>query len=115
MKLDPRNWVQRPEGFVHQQDRRVRRKRPRKANALTLSSREWIGQAIAEGVSLETDQREQLVDARGDPLAIPVREPRNQGDVVADCVMWKETDVLNRITRLPTERNLVPFTDAASR
>ena len=46
VQLCPRDRVQRPEGFVHQQDVRVPRQRARDAHPLFLSTTELVGMLL---------------------------------------------------------------------
>src|SRR6185436_10958494 len=61
--------VERGEGLVHQQDRRIGRERARQTDALSLTAAQLHGIAAFELIEGEADQLEELATA----LAAPVR------------------------------------------
>ncbi len=64
LNLSPGNRIECAEWFIHQQNRRVRGKRPSQADALLLSAGELAGIALGKLVRRQTYQGQHLLDPR---------------------------------------------------
>ena len=78
--------VDRAERLVHEQDRRVRRQRPRHADPLSLAAGELVRVAGAVRPRVEPDELEQLADPRPAPS---FDQPSRCGTVATFCaIVW---------------------------
>ena len=89
--------VDRAERLVHQQHRRVGGERPGDADALLLATGELAGVAVAVLRRVEADQVEQLVDALGDPLLVPLEQLGDHRDVGADREVREQPGALDDV------------------
>ena len=103
-----RDRIERAERLVHQQDRRVARQRARHADALTLAARQLIGPAPGVLGRRQSDQLEQLFDARRDAPVVPTEEPRHHRDVLRDAHVRKQSDFLHHVADPPPELERIP-------
>ncbi len=71
LQLPPRDRIERAEGLVHQQHRRIGGERPGDADALTLAARQLVGPSTGVVPVGQPDQVEQLAHARPDPRGDP--------------------------------------------
>ncbi len=70
--------VERAERLVHQEQRRIRGERAGQADALPLAAGQFIGPAAAIVGGLESDQRQQLVDASRETRRRPAEQSRHE-------------------------------------
>src|SRR3989449_9750609 len=68
LQLDACDRIERPEGLVEQEERRIGGERSGDADPLALPTRQLMGVAPAEHARIEADQGEELTHARGDAL-----------------------------------------------
>ncbi len=93
--------VDRAERLVHQHQRRVGGQRAGDADALALAARQLGRVAARDAVDLlETDEPEQLVDARRDPGPLPAQQPGDGRDVVGDRQVREQADLLDDVADL---------------
>ena len=96
--------IDRAERLVHQHQRRVGRERPRHAHALALPAGQLSGIAVAHAIPVETDEVEQLLNARRDATLAPAEQARNRGHVLGDSLMREQPDLLDHVADLPAQR-----------
>ena len=106
-----RDPVDRPEGFIHEQDRGVGTEGPSHTHALTLPTRKLMGITMSELLRIEADQFEQVIDATADPLLVPPEKPGHRGHVVRDAHVRKEADVLNDVAHPQAKHDRVDMGD----
>src|SRR5690349_5723555 len=99
-----RDAIDRPERFVHQQDRWVRGEGARETDALPLAAGKLMRVAVAIVGGVESDKREQLVDALGDALVVPLPQPRHRADIGADRHVREQARLLDDVAHLQSKR-----------
>src|SRR3712207_3908075 len=90
LQATARDRIERSKRFVHQHDLGIGCQRPCDAYPLLFAARKLARVAFAIIVR-QTDQVEQLVDARVDLPALPAQQPWYSRDVVFDAHVWKKT------------------------
>ncbi len=95
--------VDRPEGLVHEHDRRVHRERPGDADALPLAARQLVREAVAVLRGVQADQRQQLVRAGPQPFLRPAEQARHGRHVVADGLVREQPHLLDDVADAPTQ------------
>src|SRR5487761_1774981 len=85
-----RDAVDSSERLVHQKDRRVGPQGARGGGAL-------VRIPVAILARVESDQLEELLDARLDPCFVPIPQPRHGADVVADRHVREQASVLDHV------------------
>ena len=101
--------IERAERLVHQQQRRIRGEGAGEADALALAAGQFVGPAAAIHGRLESDQRQQLVDASGDARRRPAKQLRDQRNVVGDGEVREQAGVLNHVTGPPAQDDRIPL------
>lgn len=109
VQLGTRDRIERSKRLVHQEHRRIGRKRAGQADALPLPTGQLVWPSGSETPGVQADQREQLVDPLVDSCAIPLEKSRNDRDVVRHREMWEEPDILNGIADMPPKRRRLPL------
>ena len=84
--------------LVHQQHRRVDRKRARDADPLRLSAGELVRIAVGELCGRQRQHRQQFFGARATAGALPSQKARHDADVLGDSHVWKQSDLLDHVT-----------------
>ncbi len=110
-----RHRVERAEGFVHQDDARLRGERARNADALALAAGKFMRKAVAVLRAVELHQIEQFVDPRGD---FGFRCPEQAGrdaDIGRDAHMRKQAAALEHIADPAAQPDRVDSGDILSR
>ncbi len=92
-----------PEGFVHQQHRRVGRQRPRHTDALALSAGELLGEPFAVLVGREPDHLEQFVHALLGAILVPSEQLGHGRHVVPDPDVREQPDLLDHVADPPPQ------------
>ena len=100
----PRDGIERPERFVHQQHRRVARQRPRHADPLLLAARQLVRITAAKRLRCEMQKLQELGDAVADPRARPAQQVRHRRDVLFDGPVREQADRLDRVSHAPAQR-----------
>ena len=103
--------IEGPERLVHQQDRGLRRERPRDAHPLPLPARERRRRPIPVDPRLEADRIEQFVDPFRDPGRRPAHEPGHGADVLAHRPVREQADRLHHVADAPAQRLGGPLAD----
>ena len=118
----PGDRVDRAEGLIHQQHRRVGGQRACHADALLLTAGELPRVAVPVLTGLEADQVEQLVHPVRDALLVPLEQTGDERDVVADGEVGEQAralddvaDVTPELVGVLTGHVLVADQDAAGR
>ena len=109
-----RDRIERAEGLIHQQHFRVRRQRPRHADALLLAARELMRQTPRQ-MRIQTEQRQQLVYPRADAGFRPAEQRRHGGDIFFHRPVGKQTDGLNGVAHAPAQIARVKPADRLAR
>ena len=94
--------IDRAERFVHQQHGGVGSEGPRHADPLALPSGELCRIPI-EHARVERDEVGQLVDTLLDLRLVPVEETGHGGDVLPDCPVREQPDLLDDVADAPPE------------
>ena len=110
VELAARDRIERAEGLVHQQNRRIGGERPRDADALALAARQLF-RAPCRVTRRPAGRPAPAVrrHAFADPLLVPAEQTRHDGDVVAHRQVRKETDFLKDVADVPAEIERVPL------
>src|SRR6266852_2830626 len=108
-----RDGIERAEGLVKNQNRRIGRQSARHSHALPLTARElaWIARCQ---VFRQSDCGEQLAHASFDARLWPVLNSRHQRDVALNREVWKQTTVLNDISDASPQPDRIPLDSATS-
>ena len=86
----PRDPVDCPEGFVHEQDGWVGPERPSHADSLPLPTGELVRKAMCKLRRFKPDELEEIVDTTADPLLVPAEKPGHGCDIVGDVHVRKQ-------------------------
>src|SRR6266566_1414871 len=111
----------RAEGLVHQHERRLGSHRARDADALALAARELRRIPVAHARGIETDEREELVDADSNARGRPAEKLRDGRHVLADGSVREEADLLDDVPDAPAElgrilrKDVLPIDEDLSR
>ena len=97
LRLGADDRIERAERFVHEQERRLGRERPRDADALLLAAREFMRILVGELRGIELEKRQQVFDPRFDPRGVPPEQVRHRGDVACDGSVRKQTVALDHV------------------
>ena len=99
--------VDRAEGLVHQQHRRVGGERAHHADALLLAAGELLGIALQEDRRVEIDHVEQLGSALARLRRRPAEQVRHDADVLLDRHVGEQADLLDDVADRTPQRDLV--------
>jgi hypothetical protein len=99
----PDDRIDRPEGLVHEHDRRVRGERPGDPHALPLTARQLGRKAVAVAAGLQADQRQQLVGALPEALLPPAQQAGHRDRVLADRLVGEEPNLLDHVADAPAQ------------
>ena len=99
----PGDGVDRAEGLVHQQHRRVPAQGPGDADALPFTARELMGKPTPVLVGIQPDQVEQLLHPSVHPGAVPAEEAGHRGDVVRHTPMREQPALLDHVADVPAQ------------
>jgi len=102
LQLASQDRVDRPEGLVHQEHRRVGGECPGDAYPLLLPSRELARITLRHSRG-QPQELEQLERAAAGPGRAPAQQPRHRGDVVGDGPMREEAGVLEHVPDAPAK------------
>ena len=110
----PDDRVDGAERFVHQQQRRFCGECACHADPLLFATGKfaWIPRTVAPGIEL--DEFEQLIDAGGDPCAVPTQEHRHRRDVLRDRHVRKQAGGLNRVADASPQRDRIAAGDIST-
>ena len=97
----PGDGVDRAEGLIHEQHRRIPSQGPGHANALTFAARELVGKPPTVEIGVEADQVEQLPHPGFHPGFVPTEQTRHGGDVVRHAPMWEQAALLDHVADVP--------------
>src|SRR5579883_1477818 len=97
LQFEPRYRIQRAEGLIEQQQRRIGGQRSRYADALPLASGKLAGITPAEILRRQSHLLQQIISALRNVGGLPSFEFGNQADVFADREMGKESDFLDHV------------------
>jgi hypothetical protein len=103
--------VDRPEGLVHQQHRRVGGEGTCDADALPLAAGELVRVPLCEAAVLEADQVEQLVGPGVDLLAVPPEQLGHGRDIGRDRLVREEPGLLDDVAHPPAQLDRVALRD----
>jgi len=95
--------VDRPEGLVHEHERRVRREGTGDTDTLALATRELARISIPVGRRIEPHQGEELLAALATPRRAPAEEARHGRHVLADGLVGEQADLLDDVADGPSE------------
>ena len=109
VNLRARDRIERAKRLVHQQDWRIGGERAGDAHALTLPAGKLVRPPRRKRGRVESNQLEQLADARRDPAFVPAQESRHRRDVLRDAQVWKQSDFLHDVARAAAELERVPL------
>ncbi len=97
LEIIPGNGIHCPKGFVHQHDRRIDRHGPGHTHALHLSPAKLGGIFAAGCLRIKADNLQQFVRPRLDLLLGPAVKTGHYGDIVSNCAMRQQPDLLDHI------------------
>ncbi len=109
LELGAGDGIERAEGLVHKENRRVGGEGAGHADALALAAREFAGAAAGEFARIEADKLEHFVDAGGDAGGIPFFQSGNEGDVFRNREMGEKARLLNNVPDATAKADGVPF------
>ena len=109
-----RNRVDRAEGLVHEQHRRVCREGSGHADPLALTPRELRGVAPREDGRVEPHELEQLGRARLATGPVPAEEGRDRGDVLLDRLVREQAHLLDDVADSPAHLDRVFVRDVVA-
>jgi hypothetical protein len=104
LQLEARDWIERAERLVEQEERRVERERPGHTDPLALTAGQLMRVAGSEHIRLEADELEQLAHALCDAGDGPPLESRQQTDVCGDGEVGEQADLLNHVPDAASQR-----------
>jgi len=104
----PRQRVERPEGLVHQQERRVTRQGPRHSHALPLPAGKLTRVARKKLFRGQANQFKHLPHPPADSLGRPAFQLRHQAHVAFHREVREESCFLDAITDASAQANGVP-------
>ncbi|MNS94377.1 hypothetical protein D3C72_1285920 [compost metagenome] len=99
--------VDRTEGLVHQQHRRIGRQRADHADALLLPARQLARVAAEHQAGIELHHRHQLARALAALLLVPAEQARHHHDVLFDGHVREQADLLDHIADLAAQGHAV--------
>ena len=105
----PRQRVERPEGLVHQQERRVARQGARHSHALPLAAGKLARVARKKLLGWQADQFQHLAHPRADFLRRPAFQLRHQANVAFHREVREEPRFLDDIADASAQANGIPF------
>ena len=79
------------EGFVHQEDGRIRGQSAGHAYPLPLAAGKFARIALGD-LGIESDELQQLVDAFGDSIRVPLLNLRNEADIARHREVGEQAD-----------------------
>ena len=104
LQLIPREWIERAEWLVHEQNLWIRRKRPRHADSLFLSPRKLM--RIARGhFRSEPDHLHQLHNAGTNSVFRPPLNSGDETDIALYGEVRKQADILNHVADVAAQAN----------
>ena len=106
LQLTSHDRVDGAERFVHQQERRVGRKRARHPDALLLSAGELPGVPLRE-FGVKADTLEEFHCRRTGFLLTAAEQPWQRGHVVHDGAVGEQAGVLDDVADSPAQRHAV--------
>jgi len=109
LELGAGDGIERAEGLVHKENRRVGGESAGDADALPLAAREFAGVAAGEFARLEADKLKHFVDAGGGAGGIPFFQSGNEGDVFRNGKMREKARLLNDVADAAAKADGVPF------
>src|SRR5712691_6754148 len=113
LELGAGDGIERAEGLVHEQNRRVGGEGAGDADALTLAAGEFAGAAAGEFARIEADKVEHFVDAGGGAGGIPFFQSGNEGDVFRNREMREKARLLNDVPDAAAKADGIPFQGGA--
>src|SRR2546425_8696663 len=113
LELGAGDGVERAEGLVHEENRRVGGESAGDADALPLATREFAGAAAGEFARIEADKLEHFVNAGGDAGGIPFFQSGNEGDVFRNREMGEKAHLLNNVSDAAAKADGVPIDGGA--
>ena len=99
----PGDGVDRAEGLVHQQDRRIATESPGDTDALTLPTGELVRETPPVLIGVQPDQVEQLLHPGVHPGAVPAEKAGHRRDVVRHAPMGEEPTLLDHVADVPAQ------------
>src|SRR3989442_9403062 len=109
LELGAGDGVERAEGLVHKENRRVGGEGAGDAYALALAAREFAGAAAGEFARIEADKLEHFVNAGGDAGGIPFFQSGNEGDIFRNGKMREKARLLNDVSNAAAQADRIPF------
>jgi hypothetical protein len=114
LKLGAGNGIERTEGLVHKEDRRVGSKSPRYADALALSARKFVRLPRRELDGIKAHEGEKFIDAGGGASGVPMFKSGDKRNVLGHAEMGEKPRFLNYIADAAAEPNGIPFGGGAA-
>ena len=114
LKLGAGDGIERAEGLVHQQDRRIGGEGTGNTHALALAAGEFPGVTMPEFTGVEANKPQHLPDAGGGAGGIPSFQIGNESDIFRDSEMGEEPSVLNDVADAAAEAGKVPIAGRAA-
>ena len=105
----PRQGVERSEGLVHQQDRRVTRQGARHSHALPLAAGKLARVARKKLPGRQSDKFQHLAHPRVDFLRRPVFQLRHQANISFHREVREQPRLLDDIADAPTQADGIPL------
>ena len=99
------------ERLVHEEHRWITTEGPGHAHPLALAPGKLVRKAPGVLLRVETDQLEQLLHPRVDPLLLPAEEAGHGGDVVGHPAVRKQSTLLDHVADTPAQLDRVHLQD----
>src|SRR5207244_2605093 len=109
LKVVASDRVERGEGLIEQEQRRVGCERAGDSDTLFLAAGKLLGIARAEIGGVESDGAEKEVDPLADAIWTPVFEARSDRNIGLDGPVGEEAGVLHHISHAAAKLDRVPF------
>jgi hypothetical protein len=109
LNFRPRDRVERPEGLVEQQNRRIRSQSARYANALALAAGKLARETLRKIGRVEANELEHLAYSSANLVLGPGFQRWNQRDVALDGEVRKQADFLDNVSDVPPKTDGIPF------
>jgi hypothetical protein len=109
LEFRARDGIERAERFIHQENRRIGRKRAGHADALTLAAGELAGVAVCKFRWIKSNEGQEFSNSNGSAATVPFFKGRHESNVLRDREVREEAGVLNNVPDAAPETNGVPI------
>src|SRR5882672_6175770 len=109
LQFRPRHRIQRPKRLIHQQNRRVRRQRPRYSHPLPLPAGKFPRSPPRKFFRRQSHKPQHLFHPRRNLLPRPIFQSRHQRHIFRHGKMRKQSRFLNHVTNPAPQSNRIPL------